>query len=161
VRQNDPASGIGNIGDTLGHPHMHRSSFGKKGKTMRWTLRDIRGFWAMLLGPACKAHRLGFIAALIVCSCTFFDEACTCDQEIRMNVCVSGTYAGQDSVLYSREILGVGFLDGDTPISGCFSERGEKQRILVLKGGVKVDSSDWFKQEEVECCHFEPVNVEF
>ena len=107
-----------------------------------------------------KPHAI-FIAALSVCSCRFFDEACACDQEIRINVCVSGKYAGQDSVLYSREILGVGFLDGDSANSGCFRERGETQRILVLKGGVKVDSSGWFKQKGEECCHFEPVTVEF
>lgn len=89
------------------------------------------------------------------------DPSCFCTLEMRVNVCAQGKYEGMDSVTYRRE-HGNGVLDTiPFGFDHCFEELPGKQRILVYKGGAKIDSSAWFTLGKVDCCHGEAKTVVF
>lgn len=109
-------------------------------------------------------RRIEIIAALL-CAFTgcdpFRNLRCTCDDVLYFNVCVQGKYDTADSVAYLRE-RGNGKVDSLAPGSrDCFEELSGKQRILVFKKGVRIDSSAWFTLRTVDCCHGEGKIVVF
>ena len=86
---------------------------------------------------------------------------CTCDRVLYLNICAQGKYDKDDSVAYHRE-RGDGPVDTHAPgIRECFEELTGRQRILVLKNGVRIDSSAWFTVRTVDCCHGEAKVVVF
>jgi hypothetical protein len=103
---------------------------------------------------------LPLLLALIGCD-PLRRPGCTCTMEDRVNVCAQGKYDGMDSVSYRRE-RGNGVID--TLMFGnkkCFDELSGRQRILVMKNGVRIDSSAWFTLRTVDCCHGEEHTVTF
>lgn len=95
-----------------------------------------------------------FLFAFLGCD-PFHGPGCTCDEVLHFNICVQGKYDKDDSVAYLRE-RGDGSADTLAPgVRDCFEERTGRQRILVLKNGVRIDSSAWFTVRAVDCCHGE------
>jgi hypothetical protein len=92
------------------------------------------------------------------------EDGCACTTEYRINVCVTvnGTPSLPDSLAFlrEREDGSRDSLDAFMP-SNCFGELPGAQRILVLSDSSAVDSSAWFTQATVDCCHGEAKTVDF
>ena len=92
----------------------------------------------------------------------------SCEDEELTNVCVTGKYNEDSSISFVRERENVMI---DTPyvrsISEdstwiCFFEAHQKQRVLVIKNGIVIDSTNWFRQEPTDDeCHFLPKTIVF
>ena len=114
---------------------------------------------------------LSLIAAISlgisVVSCKLVGINCDCPEVLYDNVCVTGKYNDLDSVFLVRE-HGNRYFDtltvsADTSQNGklCFHERIGKQRVLVYRNQIRVDSSAWFEQGEKDCCHLKGAAITF
>ena len=108
-----------------------------------------------------------FLSLVFLQACNLFKPK-SCEDEELANVCVTGKYNEDSSISFVRERENVMI---DTPyvrsISEdstwiCFSEAYQKQRVLVIKNEIVIDSSDWFRQEQTDDeCHFLPKTIVF
>lgn len=94
--------------------------------------------------------------------CDFFSSSSnSCTDDIRLNVCVTRADTGPDGFVIVRETRGGASDTVAGAPSMCFPETAKEQRILVVEGGVAVDSSEWFTQAPQGTCGREPVTISF
>lgn len=115
-----------------------------------------------------NARAMGVFAVIVslcggLAACDAFEDDCACTLEYRMNICV--TVNGEESIPDS-----LGFLrekqDGardslDAHHTRCFGEMVGTQRVLMLRDGAVIDSSEWFTTRVVDCCHGEARTIDF
>jgi hypothetical protein len=108
------------------------------------------------------------LVALILISCEY-NKGVTCTADQRMTTCVSinvldstsqiqQEYEISDSLYIDTAGNLVSGSDGEDSLK-CFSEiTNTDQRIIYIKDGSRIDSTDWFRQES-DGCHGEPVLI--
>jgi hypothetical protein len=85
---------------------------------------------------------------------------CACTLEHRMNLCV--TVNGATSIPDSLEFVREREDGGRDSLSGsCFGESRGIQRVLMLRGMARIDSTGWFELQTVDCCHAEAKTLDF